>query len=48
MSGASMPQLLAKFEEVLQDTLLRNMQLKHDMEVLGNEVKRTLIVCFVL
>lgn len=38
-STAATPQLLAKMEEVLEDTLLRNIQLKNDLEVLGNEVE---------
>ncbi len=38
-SAVSATQMLAKFEEVLEDTLLKNMQLKNDMEILGNEVE---------
>ncbi len=39
VAGVSQAQMLAKFEEVLEDALLKNMQLKNDLEVLGNEVE---------
>jgi hypothetical protein len=36
-SLAPTPQILNKIEEVLEDTLMKNIQLKNDLETLGNE-----------
>lgn len=38
-AGAPAAEIVAKLEDVLEDTLLKNIQLKTDLEVLGNEVE---------
>ena len=39
LGNAPTPEVVAKLEQVLEDTLLKNMQLKHDLETLGDEVE---------
>jgi len=38
-SGPISPEVVKKLEDVLEETLLENIQLRSDIEVLGNEVE---------